>query len=97
MISLITFKKIHNDKKLSNELKQRNQFSLQTAKKYKYNVSFSVKSHRSNLFQVKIVRAKNIKDSKLVKLQNSLRQSNSAQKSVKSKCVNQLSSIRTTE
>ena len=29
-----------------------------------YNVSFSVKPRRSNLFQIQIVRAKNIKDSK---------------------------------
>ena len=36
----------------------------------------NLKSHRSYLFQTKILRAKNIKDSKLVKLRNSLRQSN---------------------
>ena len=71
--------------------KQRNQFSLQNSKKCKYNVSFSVKSHHLNSFRIDILRAKNNKDSKLVKLRNSLRQSNLAQKPVKSKCVNQLS------
>ena len=71
--------------------KQRNQFSLQTAKN-KTNITFVFLLNRVvqiYVFQIKILRAKNIKDSKLVKLRNSLRQSIPAQKSVKSKCDNQ--------